>query len=140
MTKTVFAAALAGASLLAAPTAAQDNRDDRPMTKGEERLARILEGRVAGEPQSCLRDRNARSIARIDGTALVYKSGRTIWVNVPRNAEAVDDSDVLVVRKFGSSALCRYDTITLRDRFNGFYTGNLFLGDFVPYRLPEDAG
>jgi hypothetical protein len=69
----------------------------------------------------------------IDGTALVYKSGKTLYVNIPRNADDIDDRDTLVTRR-SSSRLCRTDIVTTQDSSIGMYTGNIFLGDFVPYR------
>ena len=140
--------ALAAASGLAAlalafaqPAVAQDEPDEAnaALTEGEQELAELLEGRVAGEPQSCIRDRPVRSFTVIDGTAIVYRIGSTIYVNVPRNADSLDDSDALVFRRFGSQ-VCKTDIVTSIDRFNGFYTGNVFLGDFVPYRKVEKEG
>ena len=59
-------------------------------------------------------------------------------MNRTRAPQTLDNDDVLVIRKFGSgSRLCRLDQVSTRDRFNGFYTGNIFLTDFVPYRRVE---
>ena len=119
-------AAIAGLALTAGPSVAGER------LSGEARLAKLLEGRVAGKPKSCINTFSNRNSRVIDETALVYGSGRTIWVNVPRNAEDLDDSDALVIRMHGSQ-LCRQDIVTTIDTASGFYTGNVFLGDFVPY-------
>ncbi|MDC0886452.1 hypothetical protein OAS19_01490 [Altererythrobacter sp.] len=119
------------------PAMAED--PDAPLTKGEQKLAKMLEGREAGEPQSCIRARPVRKFTVIDRTAIVYRIGRTMYVNVPRNAGSLDDSDALVFRRFGSQ-VCKTDIVTSIDRFNGFYTGNVFLGDFVPYTKIETEG
>ncbi len=119
-------AAIAGLALTAGPAVAGER------LTGEARLAKLLEGRVAGKPKSCINTFSNRNSRVIDETALVYGSGRTIWVNVPRNAEDLDDSDALVIRMHGSQ-LCRQDIVTTIDTASGFYTGNVFLGDFVPY-------
>lgn len=129
--------ALALTAFAGAPALAEDV--EKEMTKGEKKLAKMLEGREAGEPQSCIRDRPVRSFTVIDGTAIVYRIGSTIYVNVPRNADSLDDSDALVFRRFGSQ-VCKTDIVTSIDRFNGFYTGNVFLGDFVPYTKIEKEG
>jgi len=118
--------ALAGVALTTGPAIARE----RP--SGDAKLAKLLEGRVAGEPRSCINTRIHSSSQVIDGTALVYGSGRTIWVNVPSNADDLDDSDILLTRQFGSE-LCRQDIVTTLDRMGGFYTGNVFLSQFVPY-------
>lgn len=141
MTKTLLSAiaptAIALAALTATPAQADvDDHEGATMTKGEERLAKLLDGRVAGEPESCIRDRPVRSFHVIDDTAIVYRIGRTVWVNYTRNPQSLDDRDTLVFRRFGSQ-ICRSDIVTTIDPLNGFYTGNVFLSDFIPYRLPE---
>ncbi len=117
----------AAAGLVAAPLTAA-----RP--SGEERLAKLIEGRVAGEPQSCLPYLGSRALTIIDKTAIVYKAGGKVWVNRTAHPESIDEDDILVIRKFGSSSgLCKSDNITLADRFSGMFSGVIFLEDFVPY-------
>ena len=118
--------AAVSAGLLASPLGAA-----RP--SGEERLARMLEGRVAGKPKSCLFAPVNQSLMVLDKTAIVYKSGGKVWVNRTANPQDIDDDDILVVRRFSGSSLCRQDTITLADRQTGMFSGVLFLEDFVPY-------
>ena len=125
------AAALAIA-LVASPAEAKKKKS------GEEELAELLEGRVAGEPQRCIRRHVSNRMRTIDGTAFVYGRGDTIYVQRTKHPEDIDDDDVLVTRKFGSSDLCRLDQVTKIDRFNGFYAGNVFFDDFVPYTRVED--
>ena len=132
-----LALSAAAVGLLAASAVQADDHSE--MTKGEARLAEMLEGRVAGEPQSCINTFGARGITQIDDTALVYRSGDTIWVNYTRTPESIDDGDYLVIRKFSGSQLCRTDQIETRDRLGNFFSGVIFLEDFVPYRLPEDG-
>ncbi len=129
---------VAGCAMLAAPAIAQDG--DEPLPKGEVELAEMLDGRVAGEPQRCVRTSTSRGIEIIDDTALVIREGRTIWVNRTRNPRSLDDNDFLVIRKFGSGRqLCRLDNVTTHDRFGNFFTGVIMLEDFVPYRKSEDS-
>jgi hypothetical protein len=132
MSKTVRTAlfALAAGGLLAAPAL-----DARERVSGEAKLAKLLDGRVAGEPESCIRTFPHTDLTVIDGTALVYKQGRTLWVNRTHEPRDIDDNDALVSRQFGAQ-LCRTDIVTTIDRNAGFYTGNIFLSDFVPYRRP----
>jgi hypothetical protein len=119
-------AAVASLALFAGPSVAGERLD------GDQKLAKLLEGRVAGEPRNCINTRVNSESQVIDGTALVYGRGRTIWVNVPANARDLDDRDALLVRQYGAN-LCRQDIVTTFDTNGGFYTGNVFLGDFVPY-------
>ena len=127
---TLSAAAL---SLLSAPALQAEDTDE--MTRGETELQEMLEGRIAGEPERCIRTTRSRSLTKIDDTALVYKNGDTIWVNRTRNPDAIDGSDYFVIRKFSSNSLCRSDQITTYSRAGNFYSGFLVLDDFVPYRL-----
>lgn len=116
----------AAAGLIAAPIEAA-----RP--SGEKRLAKLLEGRSAGEPSNCIPGSRHDNLTIIDKTAIVYKQGRKVWVNRTKSPQTLDDDDILVIRKFGSSQLCRTDIITLVDRGSGMFSGAVFLEDFVPY-------
>lgn len=124
-----FAVIAAAAGLVALPTEAA-----RP--SGEERLAKLLEGRTAGEPRSCIVTRPSADLTIIDKTAIVYRQGGRVWVNRTAFPQDLDEDDVMVIRRHGSS-LCRTDMITQVDRLSGIFTGAIFLTDFVPY---EKAG
>jgi hypothetical protein len=134
--KTILKTAMGAAAV--AGLALAGMAEAKPRLTGEERLARLLEGRVAGKPVSCLTLSQARDVQVIDGTALVYGSGRTIYVNrtdFPRN---LDSDDILVSKHHGSQA-CRLDLVRMLDRSGHVYTGFVSLGDFVPYRRVETA-
>lgn len=128
----IIAAVATAAALLAAPAVAADN------PKGEEKLAKLLEGREAGKPVSCIPSTHTNETRVIDKTAIVYKVGSTLYVNRPSNADALDDDDILVTKQHGSQ-LCRMDTVQLHDRSSFFWSGFVGLGDFVPYRKADVA-
>ncbi len=118
------------ANLLIASTAAYA----APRLEPEARLARALDGRVAGEPVNCINLRNVRSSQIIDRTAIIYDTGGTIYVNRPRaGRESLDRWDTLVTRTH-SSRLCSIDVVQLFDPGSRMQTGLAFLGDFVPYK------
>lgn len=119
------AAALTGLALTA-------TADARPRLTGEGELARMLDGRVAGRPISCLTHSQTRDIQVIDRTALVYGSGRTIYVNRTSLPRQLDSDDILVT-KLHSSQLCRNEVVRLHDRSSNMYNGFVLLEDFVPY-------
>ena len=121
--------ALAAASLLVGGAAAQAG----PRLSGEEQLAKMLEGREAGKPTSCISLTDARDGTVIDRTALVYRAGGTIWVNRPKNAKHLDDDDILVTYPTGGQ-FCSLDRVNTMERSGHFVTGLVALGDFVPYR------
>jgi len=101
---------------------------------GEERLAKLIEGKVAGEPEACIHAPNSMQLEVIDKTALVYKSGSTIYVNRPANAKDLSSGDVLVIDRLAHQ-LCKTDMVQTRSQGSmSFYTGSIFLGEFVPYR------
>lgn len=109
----------------------------KPRLTPEQQLAKALEGRVAGEPVSCISLHRITSSRIIDDTAIIYDAGGTLYVNRPRSgAESLDRWDTLVTRTFGSQ-LCSIDTVKLVDSSSQFMTGLVFLGEFVPYRKPR---
>ena len=121
---------LAAAALAAIPATASARERLAP----EEQLAKLLEGRVAGEPQNCIPLSMARSSQVIDKTAIVYRVGSTLWDNPPEGgASSLDDDDILVTKLSGSQ-LCSIDAVQLHDRSSHMYSGFVSLGKFVPYR------
>ena len=100
----------------------------------EAELARVLAGRVAGEPVDCIDIHRVRSSRIIPGTAIVYDAGSVIYVNRPRaGADSLSPWDIQVNR-LHSSQLCSIDTVQLIDQGSHMYSGTVFLGEFVPYR------
>ena len=132
-----IALATAAFGMLSSPVLADENAQ---MTRGEEKLAKLLDGRVAGEPQSCIRTLGSRNLSQIDGTALTYRDGDTAWVNYTRNPDSIDDRDIMVIDRFSGSSLCRTDQVKLVDRVNGFLSGILLLDEFVPYKKIDTEG
>ena len=118
----------AGAALLTGPAL-----QARERLTGEQQLAKLLEGREAGTPVSCIPLSNTSESRIIDKTAIVYDSGRTIYVNRPRYPDSLDDDDIMVTEIHGSQ-LCRLDTVRLHDRSGFWFSGFVGLEDFVPYR------
>ncbi|TWJ08911.1 hypothetical protein [Altererythrobacter ishigakiensis] len=143
MTSLIHPALIAAASLglLAAPALAnaQGQAKDTPVeqTKGEKKLAKILEGRVAGEARSCIYTRPSESMRIIDDTAIVYGRGKTIYVNRTAHPEDLDDRDIMVVRRFSGSQLCRQDIVTTIDPGSRTFSGSIFLSEFIPYTRVE---
>ena len=132
-----IALATAAFGMLSSPVLADENAQ---MTRGEEKLSKLLDGRVAGEPQSCIRTLGSRNLSQIDGTALTYRDGDTVWVNYTRNPDSIDDRDIMVIDRFSGSSLCRTDQVKLVDRVNGFLSGILLLDEFVPYKKVDTEG
>lgn len=132
-------APLIGLAALALGAGATPALADEPAnTPGEVELAKLLEGRVAGEPQRCIPDSNSRSLTVIDHTALVFRLGSKIYVNRPAGVEALDWNDVPIFERYGSQ-LCRQDRVQLRDRNSLIPGPYLFLADFIPYTMVDEG-
>lgn len=139
-------AGLAGALALTAPAVAQDETgsdvesatEATPMTKGEKRLARLLEGREAGEPLRCIRTMPNGRIQTIDKTAYVFGSGTTIYVQRTRNPEQINSRDALITQRFNATQICKLDVVTTTDPVTGIFTGVVFFEDFIPYTQIKD--
>lgn len=148
LSRTLIGAGVAGLTLaLALPAIAQDKGDVEARAevapraaKGESKLAKLLEGRVAGEPVSCIRTLPNDRMQVIDRTAYVYGSGNTIYVQRTRDPQRISDADTLVTNRFSASQLCRLDQATTIDRFTGIFRGAVFFDDFVPYTRVKAPG
>lgn len=129
-----IAIALAAATAVLAGPAVQAKDKLTP----EQRLEKMLEGREAGAPRSCISNMDTRDMTILNGVAIVYRSGSTLWVNRPANAKDLDDDDVLVTRIHGGQ-FCRLDIVRTFDRTSQFPNGFISLGEFVPYRRVQTA-
>lgn len=130
MKKLAIAATFAACTALLAMPAA----DARTKQTGEQRLAKMLEGREAGKPVNCIPYSQTQNTTVIDKTAIVYRVGATIYVNRPDNVDKLTDDDIMVTKLY-TSQLCSNDTIQLHDRNAGnMWNGFLGLNEFVPYR------
>jgi hypothetical protein len=101
--------------------------------KGEARLSKMLEGRTAGQPASCINTMRPDKMEVIDGVAVVYKDGKTIWVARPVDPHMLRPTDALLIDRFSASRLCVQESMRTIDRYDHFITGAVFLQDFVPY-------
>ena len=110
--------------------------------KGEKRLERMLEGRVAGEPVNCIRTLPTAPMTTLHSTAYVFGRGHTIYVQRTRNPGQIDNRDTLVLRRFGGGQqLCRQDVATTIDPLTQIFTGAVMFEDFVPYtRVDQKEG
>ena len=125
-----FATILAGTALALTGATAVSARSAE---ENEARLARMLEGRTAGEPVSCISALQSNRLEVIEEVAIVYDAGDTIYVARPSDPRSLGRDDVIVINRFGGQ-LCHNDVIRTVDRYQGFTTGAVFLEEFVPYK------
>ena len=124
-----LATILAGVALAATGTTAVLAKSAE---ENEAKLARMLEGRTAGEPVNCISALNSNRMEVIEHVGIVYDAGNTIYVARPTDPRQLGRDDVVVINRFGGQ-LCTNDVIRTVDRYQGFTTGAVFLEKFVPY-------
>lgn len=127
---------VAAVMALAGATAESADRKQTRAEKNEARLAKLIEGRIAGTPVSCIPAFKSDKLEVIDGVAMVYGDGDTIYVGKPSDPRSLRRDDVIVINRFGGQ-LCHTDIIRTVDRMSGFTTGALFLEQFVPYKKQD---
>jgi len=124
----VMASALAGT--IAAAAVSQG-----PAARDRARAERILEGRTAGQPVSCVSQRLLRGNQSLeDGGILFGGNDPIVYVNRPPGGCPTLDSGRILITRTPSSQLCRGDIVTVRDSSGGPEIGSCGLGDFTPYR------
>ena len=134
-------AALAAAALAFTDTQAiaQGTEKTAPLTaaeKGAAKFAELTQGRVAGEPKSCVSALRSNDVQVIEHVGIAYKAGKTLWIARARDARSLGPDDVPIIERFGGQ-LCREDVIQTVDRYTHFTTGSVFLDSFVPYTKVE---
>lgn len=125
--------AFCSAILLLLAAAGQHHSD------GAAALAEAVKDRTAGKPVDCIPLSAIRSSRVIDRTAILYDTGRTLFVNTPAGADLLDEDDVLVTRTH-SGELCSLDIVELVDRATQTPRGSVGLGKFVPYAKVTPKG
>ena len=104
--------------------------------EAESRLAAQLEGRVAGPPQSCVRQQDLLGNESVGEGAIVFRARTSglVYVNRPAaGCPEVRHGRALKTRTT-STQLCRGDIAEVVDPLSGMSYGACGLGDFIPYR------
>jgi hypothetical protein len=100
---------------------------------GEDDLAAELAGRVAGEPRACINPSPQNALRVVDDRTLVYRQGRTLWVNRLRDAcPTLDRYSTLIVEVRGGR-YCNGDHVRELEPGSSIPGPICILGDFVPY-------
>lgn len=127
---------MSAAAMLAAcsTTPVQETRSP----KAQKELADALAGRVPGKPVSCLPNYRANDMQIIDDWTILFRDGRTVYVQNPRGGCPGIGSrrNVLVTRLFGTNQLCSGDISHLFDPTSGIQGGACVFSQFVPYTKP----
>jgi len=125
----IAAAALA----LAGAVAHSADKVDKRTVENEAKLAQMIKGHTAGEPVSCIPLVRSNRFEVLEGVALVYDMGDTIYVARPTDPQALGGDNILIIDRY-SGQLCNTDVVRTVDRNGGYFTGVVFIGKFVPYK------
>jgi hypothetical protein len=97
-------------------------------------LARELADRTAGRAESCVPATQAQSLQGVDRRTIVYRSGRTVWVNrLDADCPGLDPTNILIVEANGSQ-YCRGDRVRSLEPHSTIPGPFCVLRDWVPYR------
>lgn len=100
---------------------------------------RLLAGKVAGQPVSCISSYQAERPVDLPGGAVAYARARgDVFVqDFGGTCDIRRGSDVYLVRTSTTSRLCRGDIAQAVSRLSAVPVGACVYQDFVPYRAPE---
>jgi hypothetical protein len=108
---------------------------DRPEPPLSAKALKLLEGRTAGKPVSCLSLRTVDSSMIVDQTAIIYKASNRVWyVNRPDggSCSALRPQRTLVMH-LTMNELCDLDIVRVVDMQSPIEYGACGVGKFVPY-------
>jgi hypothetical protein len=102
-----------------------------------ETLDRILAGRTAGPPVSCVSLRNLGGNRSVEGAIVFGGDTHRIYVNQPpQPCPSLANGRSLIVHT-PTGQLCRGDIARVADLTSGSEIGACGLGDFTPYDRPS---
>jgi hypothetical protein len=104
--------------------------------EGQQQFERLLAGKVAGPPVSCLPAMRASDMRVIDEDTVIFRqSANHLYLgHMAGGCNMLGKGGyALVTRQFGTSGLCHGDIATVVDTHTGFTVGSCVVGDFVPY-------
>lgn len=130
-------AILAGTLGLAACATAPEPRERSP--EAQAHLAKLLDGKTAGTPQSCLSSFRTQDMTVIDERTIIYRDGSNrVWRNdmVGPCSGLGRPGTAIVTRQVSGGTICRGEIAQIIDTAGGFTTGSCAFGDFVPYTGP----
>ncbi|HEX6374472.1 MAG TPA: hypothetical protein VFZ91_02005 [Allosphingosinicella sp.] len=105
-----------------------------PPPSREADLSRDLAGRTAGAPQDCVTASPSANLVARDAQTLVYRRGRTFWVNrLDAVCPGLDPLSLVIVDAHGSR-YCRGDRIRALEPGRSIPGPACLLGRFTPYR------
>lgn len=126
-------AAAAVASCTTAPPAATDS------ARAAERSQRLLAGKVAKPPVSCLPAYRADDMIVIDANTIAFRqSGSSVYLAHMKGgcSQLGRPGYALLTKQYGTNQLCRGDIAQVIDTMSRMTVGSCVFGDFTPYVRP----
>lgn len=108
--------------------------------QAEAHLQTALNGKIAGQPVSCLPDYRSNDMTVIDDSTVLFRAGRTTYRNDFQGGSCSrlgSGNYALLTRRTGGIGLCRGDIAEVKDLTNGITVGSCVIGDFIPYTKPR---
>lgn len=122
----------ASAALITSCTSAAVQETRTP--KAQRELAAELAGRTPGAPVRCLANYRTDQIQIIDQWTILYRDGRTVYVQNPQGGcRGLGMGYTLVTRPLGVNQTCEGDLNRLVDLRTGSFGGTCIFGPFIPY-------
>lgn len=125
----------AGLALLLGACATGPAQEVRLDPREARELARALEGKVPGDPVSCVSTLSGVNLRAIGDHTLVYRVNRNLTYrnDLVGACTGLRFGDTLVLQVQGSQ-YCRGDIAQVVNLTSGSLSGSCALGDFIPYR------
>ena len=125
---------LLGATLLSCTTAPPSSTRT---AEREDRLQRLIAGKVAGAPQSCIPNITTRgnNMVVIDDQTVAFRAtgGRVYVGRLGAGCDNIGMGNSLVTRQSAASSLCRGDIAQLQNLSSRANVGSCTFQDFTPY-------
>ena len=103
----------------------------------EDRLQRLIAGKVAGPPQSCIPNITTRgnNMVVIDDQTVAFRAtgGRVYVGHLGAGCDNIGMGNSLVTRQSAASSLCRGDIAQLQNLSSGANVGSCTFQEFIPY-------
>jgi hypothetical protein len=101
-------------------------------------LAKEIEGKVAGAPQSCISSLDSSKLRVLGDNVVVYRVNKDLVYRgtLEGACRGLAMGDALVMNRPTATQYCRGDIARSVNFPSGMTTGSCAFGDFVPYRTP----
>lgn len=110
-------------------------RQPAPNAQAQTTYQRLVAGKVAKAPISCLPAYRSNDMVVVDDNTIAFKDAGTVYINHPPGgcSQLSSGHTALVTRQYGGPGLCRGDIAQVVDTLNRMTVGSCTLGDFTPF-------